>query len=785
MILTNLKIAFRNIFKHKMESVISILGLGIGLGAIFLLSMLVIHEFSFNSFVPGKKQTYRVLHGNNCQTSYMVAASAKEEIPEIEDYFRFYQAGEVWVKNEMNQVLEERLFAVADPSFFEHWPVRLKFGKLAQGPTEITLSEEMAKKYFNADNPVGSSIFFKLKDNFRELYITGVYKNLPSNSTLRPNFIGNMDLSGELFGQTSKMFGQYGINRDEYKDWKRTNYYTYFVLNGQADPDAVAQKLNAYNQHLDEAHQNNYALQPITDTYLGSGGLSGAVFSRIGDSDELRYYVAIAFVILLIAITNYVFLTRAKVMNRLTELGAKKALGATRTSITKQVLAESNLIAFLSIVPAVFIVFFGISFINESLGKSLGGEVLFHWQTWILLLIIVLLTGTVSGLFISARVSKTPAVSLLAGQTSQQGRRNIFSNSFLSFHFAIFIVLLVAVFTFKKQINYSLTNFKSINPENILICGLNTPELQKQVGVLQNELEKMPGVVRTAGSSFIPPFNDFLPVRLRSEEINIRFDGLIMGAGMIELLEMEVIDGNSFGEFETGHTNVIFNESAAVEYNIKVGEPFSGFNVRGIVKDFTAHSARRLIEPMVILQQHPEKMRFLVVKTEGKNDTEIRQKIGALIQQLSPEALVDISYLTEQINHFYRREQNQAKLITAFSVLAIILAVMGLFGIVLNTISKRTKEIGIRKVNGAEISEILGMLNRSFLKWIVISVIVACPAAWYVMTRWLENFAYKTTLSWWIFALAGGLALGIALLTVSWQSWRAATRNPVEALRYE
>uniref|UniRef100_UPI003216E921 ABC transporter permease n=1 Tax=uncultured Draconibacterium sp. TaxID=1573823 RepID=UPI003216E921 len=768
-----------------MESVISILGLGIGLGAIFLLSMLVIHEFSFNSFVPGKKQTYRVLHGNNCQTSYMVAASAKEEIPEIEDYFRFYQAGEVWVKNEMNQVLEERLFAVADPSFFEHWPVRLKFGKLAQGPTEITLSEEMAKKYFNADNPVGSSIFFKLKDNFRELYITGVYKNLPSNSTLRPNFIGNMDLSGELFGQTSKMFGQYGINRDEYKDWKRTNYYTYFVLNGQADPDAVAQKLNAYNQHLDEAHQNNYALQPITDTYLGSGGLSGAVFSRIGDSDELRYYVAIAFVILLIAITNYVFLTRAKVMNRLTELGAKKALGATRTSITKQVLAESNLIAFLSIVPAVFIVFFGISFINESLGKSLGGEVLFHWQTWILLLIIVLLTGTVSGLFISARVSKTPAVSLLAGQTSQQGRRNIFSNSFLSFHFAIFIVLLVAVFTFKKQINYSLTNFKSINPENILICGLNTPELQKQVGVLQNELEKMPGVVRTAGSSFIPPFNDFLPVRLRSEEINIRFDGLIMGAGMIELLEMEVIDGNSFGEFETGHTNVIFNESAAVEYNIKVGEPFSGFNVRGIVKDFTAHSARRLIEPMVILQQHPEKMRFLVVKTEGKNDTEIRQKIGALIQQLSPEALVDISYLTEQINHFYRREQNQAKLITAFSVLAIILAVMGLFGIVLNTISKRTKEIGIRKVNGAEISEILGMLNRSFLKWIVISVIVACPAAWYVMTRWLENFAYKTTLSWWIFALAGGLALGIALLTVSWQSWRAATRNPVEALRYE
>jgi putative ABC transport system permease protein len=258
-----------------------------------------------------------------------------------------------------------------------------------------------------------------------------------------------------------------------------------------------------------------------------------------------------------------------------------------------------------------------------------------------------------------------------------------------------------------------------------------------------------------------------------------------MGAGMTELLEMEFLEGEPFGEFETGQTNIIFNESAALKHNIVVGEPFSGFNVKGIVKDFTAHSTRRLIEPMAILQQHPEKMRYLVVKTEGNNDAIIQQKLYDLVKQVSPDAFVDVTYLKDQINHFYQREQNQAKLITAFSILAIVLAIMGLFGIVLNTISKRTKEIGIRKVNGATIGEILGMLNKNFLKWIVISFILATPLGWYGMNKWLENFAYKTTISWWIFALAGLLALGIALLTVSWQSWRAATRNPVEALRYE
>lgn len=785
MIFTNTKVAIRNLLKHKTVSFINIIGLGIGLGAIFLLTLLIIHEYSFNKSVPENDLVYRVVRGSSCQNPYLLGSKAKSEIPEIESYFRLYQLSSVLLKDKKNEILKEKRFAAADKEIFPLWGVNFVAGQPAESSSQVAISEEMAQKYFGNRYIVGSVISVKFKHKFIDLEVSGVYKKFASNSTIFPNFIADIELSGILMGQTTKMLGVYGNSRKEYKGWKQNNYFTYLKLNEHSDVNKVAEKLQVYNKNLDESHRGDFKLQSILDTYLNSNDISGAVYSRSGNAEELIYYMGIAFVVLFIAIVNYVFLTRAKIMSRLTELGAKKAIGATSLSIQKQVILESTIISILSILPAVFIVAFGMKFINVSLGKSMGLEVLQNWYSWILLLLIVLITGIVSGVFISLRVSKASTVQLLAGISKRS--KGVLDNSFLSFHYAIFIILLVAVFAFKKQINYSLNNFKSINPENILVCGLTTPELQAQIEVIENELEQIPGVLKMAGSSFVPPFQYFLPLRLRSQDnsMNIRFDGLIMGKGMTELLEMELVEGEFFGDFPEGYTNVIFNESAALKYNIKAGEPFSGFNVCGIVKDFTTHSAHKLIEPMVILQQHPKKMRYLVVKTDGNNDEIIVNKIKNIINKLAPTALVEINYLTDQINNFYDREEKQARLITAFSVLAIVLAVMGLFGIVLNTISKRTKEIGVRKVNGATILEVLFMLNQNFIKWIILSLIIAFPVAYYTMTRWLENFAYKTTLSWWIFALAGILALLIALMTVSWQSWRAATRNPVEALRYE
>ncbi len=785
---TDFKIAVRNILKNKIESLISILGLGIGLGCIMILGVLVIHEYSFDRYIPNYQNAYRLTENTELRAPYPMAASVKDALPEVQDFFRFYQTGQVQIKNSANRIINENFFAFADSTIFKLLNVNFLYGLPPVSNTEIAISEDIAKKYFNLKNTTGSLLQVKLKDNFLNLRISGVYKNFPSNSTLSPEFIANIDLSAEVFGLSQRMFGDYGSNQIDYKNWDNKYFYTYLFLNPEANPATVSSKIKNYLVSInpEKFKESEFHLQPVSEIYLQSADLSGNAYSRIGNAGELKYYLAIAFVILCIAIINYVYLTKAKLLSRLTEMGAKKALGATKNTIRKQVLAESNFISLLSIVPAAIIVIIGIPFVNSTLGKTLGSEVFGMIQTWALLLLIILVTGSVSGLFIGTSISRVPVVVLLSGQLNKKRKKLSLNHSFLSFHFIVFMILIVSVFTFKKQINYGLTNFKAIDPKNILICELNTPELQKQIEVIRNELAKNPNVIRTAGSSFIPPFGNFLPVKLKTDAETVQFDGLIMGEGMTELLGMEIIDGESFGEFPfENRTSIILNESAALKYNIKASDLLNGFTVRGIVKDFSAHSIHSLIQPMVILQQHPEKMRLLAVKTNGLDDKTIINQMDKLVTAISPESAVEINYLTDQINQFYQREQNQAKLITAFSLLAVALAVMGLFGIVLITISKRTKEIGIRKVNGARASEVVEMLNKDFLKWVVLAFVLATPVSWYAMHEWLKNFAYQTGLSWWIFALAGILAFIISAATVSFQSWKAATQNPVEALRYE
>ena len=331
--------------------------------------------------------------------------------------------------------------------------------------------------------------------------------------------------------------------------------------------------------------------------------------------------------------------------------------------------------------------------------------------------------------------------------------------------------------------HYAQTSSKNIETENVIICELNSRELSKKHQAITNEIEKIPGVISTAGALLIPPNMTNASIGFMYENNEVQFDGLFTGKGMLDLLKIEFIDGQDFNEYRKN--NIIFNESAAKKYNLKVGEEFNGFKVRGIVKDFISHSFHSQIQPMVILQQHPQNMSLLAIKTTGLNNDKIRKKLNQFFKELSSDVIVNIYALTDHVKQFYKKEQQQVMLISAFTFLAIVLSIMGLLGVVLNTISRKTKEIGIRKVNGARTYQIISMLNKDFLKWVVFAFITACPLAWYAMDKWLENFAYKTELSWWIFAIAGLIAMGIALLTVSLQSWRAATRNPVESLRYE
>ncbi|WP_321306035.1 FtsX-like permease family protein [Marinifilum fragile] len=782
-----LKISVRSILKNKIQSLISILGLGIGLGCVFLLLLLFIHENSFDRSIPHKENIYRILRGNDCRTTYELGNTIEEEIPAIKSFFRIHQLNQFQLKDNQNKLFEEKNLACADSSIYKFLGIQILKGKASLSKDEICISSSIATKYFGKENPINQTLKIKFDKEFYDLNVCGVYRKMSTYSSLRPNFIGHIDLLSKLLNKSRKQLGHYTSDDNNFKDWNHFDLHTYIRLSDGINPKDIEQKLQVYKNRTshDKKKELDYKLQAISDIYLYSNNLDGNFYTRTGNPSELIYFLVISILILTIAIVNYIFLTKAKIELRLKDLGVQKAMGASKNNIFKQILFESNLLAIFSLIPASVVMMFGIPFINQTLNRNINVEVLSIWQSYISLVAVLVITGSIAGVLLGYRISKISSVELIKGKLIKRIGKKQWSNSFLIVHFTIFIILVVGILAIKKQLNFAQSGSNNINTDNVIICELNSDELSSKFHMIENEVKKIPGVLKVAGSSFIPPFKDFLPVKLQYENDIIRFDGLIMGTGMLDLLDIEIKEGKGLGNFHESRREMIFNETAAKEYNIKVGSLFNGFMVRGIVKDFNAHSFHAKIRPMVILQQDPQKLYLLAVKTNKTSLQQVQKKLSSFFKEIELYKTINIYTLQDQIDDFYKKEEQQVTIISAFSILAIALSIMGLLGMVLNSISLKRKEIGIRKANGAKTHEIIRMINFSFIKWVLFAFIIACPISWFAMNQWLQNFAYKTELSWWIFVLAGIIAMGIALLTVSWQSWRAARKNPVESLRYE
>jgi putative ABC transport system permease protein len=786
----DLKLALRSISRNKVQSSISILGLGIGLGCIILLLALILHEKSFNRFIPDHKNVYRIVLGESGVTYYPLAESMKAEFPEVQDYFRYYQTYNMQLRSPKNEMFRDSHFGYADQSIFRIMGITFISGTHSNSASEVAISEKTALKYFGNLSPLGEILSVKMNNDFIDLTVSGVYKDFPSTSTLCPDYVADIKLAERMYRLFQNFLGDFGNETNTNLNWANGDFISFVVLDENTDLQNLPVKMEKYKALINNERTKDakFAFQPVTDIYLNSSEIGNRGYMREGDANELKYYEAISFLILIISAINYVLLTRAGTAERLRELGTRKVFGASQQSLRKQIILEANLVAVLSLIPSLFVIDYGITFINDTLNKTLSADIFTNPLMWLLLVLVVLFTGTLSGFLIGYNFSRVSPILLLSGKTSSSSKNGRWNYSFLIFHFAVYIILVVSVISVSKQIRYSITGFTGIKTENILISYLTSSELKASFPMICDEMKKIPGVQQVAGSSFIPPMGSMLPINLAvAEGGKISFDGLIMGEGMTDLLGIEVIDGTTFGAYQqTSAPDVLINESCALEHKIKAGEKFLNvFTVRGVVKDFHAHSLHRLIQPMIILQQNPAKMALLAIKTDGKNDEAAVKRLRELYNEISPNEIFENTSLADQVNDFYGNERNQSKIIGAFSILATVLSIMGLFGIALLRIAKRTKEVGLRKVNGASILEVLYLLNKDFIKWVLISIIIAIPISVYLMKEWLERFAYKTELNWWIFALGAVSAVIIAILTVSWQSWRAATRNPVEALRYE
>jgi len=807
MLFSDIKQSFRLMANRRLNSFIQIIGLGIGLGSVILMLTFILHEYSFDKYHKNSASIYRIVYNKGCTTPYIMGESFKQHFPEIRNLFRLYPVWNTQVKK-ANELVKEDNFILADSAMFSILDIPLLSGNkklLLADLNSLVISDRIAKKHFGAENPVGKQMEISMSGKMVIFNITGVYRHFPTNSSLQSDFIGNIKLAFHAIKSGTFLFGS-AQEVDEQTistDWEHRNFQTFLQLDGLTNTQILEKKASAYCQQNDGTNRDKtFQLQAFTKMYLYSEDISNFRPLIISNLKTIKIFEGIAFLILLLAFLNYILLSSAQTQSQFKEIACRKVLGASLSKIAQKAYVHSILMSLLSLIPAMLFVKMFIPFFNQMLDKNITINLFLKPQYLITIVVITIITGFAGGSYVGLYAIRLKPVNLFKPQVgNKSSNMPTHGGILIVFQFVVFVFLFASAIIIDKQIRYSESKGQGFDSNHILIVRLNDGELRKKVAVIKSKLLSNPHVLGIASSFFIPPGESFLSLSIGTGKDAIKEEGLFIGNGLFELLKIPMIEGSGFPDTKKSNTKdqvvmaksasdeysnngMIINESAAKKYKVKVGDKIGTHPIRGIVKDFHAHSMHRSINPMLIFRMEETESPELAIRTDGNSATVIETARKACAEIL-PDNLFEYEFLNDRISSFYNKEKKQVKTVTFFSFLAIALAIMGLFGYVSINLLKRTKEIGIRKVNGARVIEILTMLNAGFIKWVLIAFVIACPIAYYAMHQWLQNFAYKTELSWWVFATAGLLAVAVAVLTVSWQSWRAATRNPVESLRYE
>jgi putative ABC transport system permease protein len=822
--LTNWKISYRNLLKHKSLSLINISGLAFGLAASLLLIMHVSHEFSYDQNWKNAGQIYRIsydryqngeLSFKSARTLRGMATVLKEKIPEVVAGTEI-SSDVITVYNENSQIQDIRMF-IADSTFFSVFNLDFLNRKGANPLTDLyssVISESAAQSLFGTTDAVGK--WFKVCQGWR-FCVTGVYKDLPSNTHLPfdmllswptyYHYFQNWD--NETGTEVIKNPNAYVNNRPITKwSWGYNGCYTYLVINPGTDPHQVESKINTIAANYTKSISDNdgkaeFNLQPITDIHLNSHLENEA--QPNGDRNAVFALIFISIVILCIAWMNFINLTLVRAVEHAKSTGMRKIAGATKKQLVAQFMTEALIINLIGILIAFFlvIIFKGwfASISNISIIPAIPGK-------YIAVFAAIICTGIlISGLYPAFYLSAYKPMDLFKG-IKTSGNNHLDLRKFLVVaQFAASIFLIAGVLTVFKQINYMKSVDLGVNIRQTLVTYspptmIGRPQRMSKLNAYKTAVRNTTGVESVTTSSAVPGKEilwkrqdirktEDLPNNLKSYAYTYVDDDFI------PTFDLKLLAGRNFASAENEKTqNLIINEEAmkqlgfaapeaAVSSYVLVGK--TQCQIIGVLRNYHQESLREEIKPIVYFfgYQWMSDIGYYSTKVNSANLKQTIAGIEKIWEQTYPEDHFKYFFLDDQFDAQYKADQAFGRIFTLFTFLAIFIAVIGLLGLAVYSANLRVREIGVRKVNGARNFEILMMLNSNFIKWVVIAFILATPVSWYILHKWLENFAYKTELGWWIFALAGLLALGIALLTVSWQSWKAATRNPVEALRYE
>ncbi|WP_319500213.1 FtsX-like permease family protein [uncultured Draconibacterium sp.] len=789
----NLKITLRRLFKDKAFSLINIFGLVIGISSFLILFIHVSNEKSFDKHFTGHQNIYRVtsvpggLDNAAWARSMGIVYKASEEIPEVEIATQFSHCNEGTIKMGETSISQKDIMSV-DEAFMELFEVVPVVGDLSEisKPNTVFVTEDFARKYYGNLNPVGQTIKIEALQYTRDLgdyEIRGVVKNTHPKTHFRYEL---------LISQKGGLQERFASLPDRKIQWT----YNYFKLQKDADPKLVAEKVAAFYDNsslktIPGPQEYGFALFPMDDIHLKSDYR----FELRESSSKINIglFILISFVILTISLLNFTNLSIAKLIKRSKELGLKKSIGATKLQLVRQVLTE----VFLVCTMAIGISLLAIESLKPMINSLFEIEFAIYFSEPVVYLTIIgvlitclLLTAFFVAVFLLARSS---AIDILAGRNNFSGSYVL--KSLLVVQVTIVIILVSGTLLVNKQISFVLNKPLGFDKENVVVLYLK--DFSKDPAVLARELEKQSQVVSVGMTAqhFGYPAQGMnlegLGIEGTAEFVFANYDYLkTMNIKLIhnwikpdaDTVRGMVINNHLYQRLMEKHGSM--DNLIAYSNAQPLGPGETRINFVGVAEDFNYSSAHESIGDFAFwLDEGGSRARFTHVRINNLHAG--MEAIKNTWNEYYPNQEPDYFFIDEKIAQQYKAETILSRILFAFSTIGILISVIGISALALFISQQRTKEIGIRKVNGATVSEILGLLNQSFVKWVLIAFAIATPLSFYAMSKWLENFAYKTNVSWWIFALAGIMALGIALLTVSWHSWRAATRNPVESLRYE
>jgi len=807
MIKNYFKTAFRNLVKNKFYSAINIIGLAAGLATCMLILLYVLDELSYDKYNTNAERIYRVNNEIKFGGNYFDAAVSPallgttmvKDFPQVEQYTRLRWYGGFLVKKG-NENIQEGRVGFADSTLFDVFTLPVIAGNPKTALKErhsLVITEKIAKKYFNTTDVVGKTMLINDTGNYK---VTAVIKNIPSQSHF------NFDIFVPMIESD-------GSNDD---NWLSENWNTYVLLKKNADVKKLEPQMNAFiekytapllqsvtNQSMNDFKKSGSyiraSLTPLSDIHLHSNKV--AELDGNGNAQFVYIFSAIALLILLIACVNFMNLSTARSSNRAKEVGVRKVLGSLKKNLVTQFLVESLLISFIALAFALVIALLLVPYFNQLAGKEIHTTILLQPKMLLSFIGLIIIVGLLAGSYPAFFLSAFQPIDVLKGKLAGGFKRSWLRNSLVVFQFSISIVLIFGTVVIYNQLNYIRNKDIGFNRNQVLTIN-NTSALGNQAITFKNELLKITGVQNATMSGYLPVnyyrSNDaFFTSPALKQESAISMQNWVVDENYLPSLGIQITEGRNFSpRFPTDSSGIVINEAAAKFlatkdllnkklFNIKDinTKQLNEWHIIGVIKNFNFSSLRDVITPLAL--KLGKDNGNISVRISSADKANIIAQLKSKWQSMAPGQPFSYSFMDEDFDRLYTTEQRTGKIFITFAVLAILIASLGLFGLVTYAAEQRVKEIGIRKVLGASVGNIAGMLSKDFLKLVLISSAIAFPLAWWGMHKWLQDFAYRVSIGWWVFLIAGVLALFIALATISYQAIKAGMANPVKSLRTE